>query len=312
MLARLLRFIYLFQLICAALVGSYLAIQSAAQGAGAIALAWVPVAMLGVPVLIQFAVIFTSMWRSHTGSEWGLWWSAFWGEFKTALRVFGLRQPWPYPINDVRLPAKGNAGPAAIPVLLVHGYICNHRVWDDMARALLESGHPVLAMDLEPLFTSIDDYAAMIERAVDTLLYQTGSTKLALVGHSMGGLAIRAWLRANNATRQAQVSRIITLGTPHQGTQIANASATTNGAQMLWHSPWLAELASSETSVQRALMHIVLTRQDHVVYPQREQVLDGAQVTEFEGLGHLELCLDRRVIDWVTQQVAVASTDTTA
>jgi pimeloyl-ACP methyl ester carboxylesterase len=185
----------------------------------------------------------------------------------------------------------------------VHGYICNHRVWDDMAQTLRQAGHPVLAIDLEPLFTSIDDYAAVIERAVSTLLTQTGSFKLALVGHSMGGLAIRAWLRTSNASRQAQVTRIITLGTPHLGTQIVSASATHNGTQMLWHSPWLAELAHSETMTQRALMRIALTRQDHVVYPQREQVLEGAQVTEFEGLGHLELCLAPQVIDWVCQQL---------
>jgi pimeloyl-ACP methyl ester carboxylesterase len=206
-------------------------------------------------------------------------------------------------MNGVQMPTAANASPAGIPVILVHGYICNHRVWDNMAQALRQAGHPVLAIDLEPLFTSIDDYAAVIEHAVATLLTQTDSVKVALVGHSMGGLAIRAWLRTASANRQGQVTRIITLGTPHQGTQIVRASATLNGTQMLWHSPWLAELAHNETMTQRALMRIALTRQDQVVYPQREQVLDGAQVTEFEGLGHLELCLAPQVIDWVCQQL---------
>jgi len=99
------------------------------------------------------------------------------------------------------------------------------------------------------------------------------------------------------------VSRIVTLGTPHQGTRIAAASLAANVAQMNWHSPWLQALHASESRAARQLMHIALTRHDNVVFPQREQVLEGAEVTEFEGVGHLELCLDDHVIEWLLQKL---------
>jgi triacylglycerol esterase/lipase EstA (alpha/beta hydrolase family) len=185
-------------------------------------------------------------------------------------------------------------------VLLVHGYVCNHRVWDEVATALRQTGHPVLAVDLEPLFTSIDDYAANIAQAANTLLAATGATQLVLVGHSMGGLAIRAWLRACGSAR---VARVITLGSPHQGTQLARTSMTTNGAQMIWHSDWLQALQRSESAAVRRLLHIALTEQDNIVYPQREQVLDGAAVTQFSGIGHLQMCLSPMVIAWLVQQL---------
>jgi pimeloyl-ACP methyl ester carboxylesterase len=306
MLARLLRRIYLFQLTCGAVLGSYFAPQAAQGGTGPLALLWIAASAVLLPLLIQFLVISSAMIRSRSGGSWLAWLMAYGGEFKAALRVFLLRQPWPHRQNGVQLPLPGaTAGCIAsgLPVLLVHGFICNHRVWDDVALALREAGHPVLAVDLEPLFTSIDDYAPVIERAVTQLLAQTGAGQLALVGHSMGGLVIRAWLRTQRDNRLDRVVRIVTLGTPHQGTRMLEAGLTANAKQMMWHSDWLQSLAAGESPTQRARMHLALTRQDNVVFPQREQVLAGAHVTEFEGMGHLEMCLDRGVITWVCRQL---------
>jgi hypothetical protein len=50
-------------------------------------------------------------------------------------------------------------------------------------------------------------------------------------------------------------------------------------------------------------MHLALTHQDNIVFPQREQLLTGTSVTEFSGIGHLEMCLDNGVIHWLRQQV---------
>jgi len=307
MLARLLRAVYLFQLTCGALLGSTLAVRLTENGVGSAALLLVPLCTLGLPVLLQFLTIVTLMLRSRSGNAGALWWRALWGEFKAALLIFMLRQPWPHRQRGIQLPsapAQKQLDQNALPVLLVHGYICNHRVWDDVAQDLRARGHPVLAVDLEPLFTSIDDYAATLEHAITRLLAQTKAQQMVLVGHSMGGLAIRAWLRAHGPAR---VARILTLGTPHQGTRIAQASMTPNGAQMIWHSNWLQALAASEDPAKRALMHMAITAQDNVVYPQAEQVLPGAQVKHFQGIGHLQMCLDRAVIDWVCTQAGTSA-----
>lgn len=227
-----------------------------------------------------------------------MWWRSLWGEIAAGVRVFFLRQPWA--LNPpAYLPATGAI--AKVPVVLVHGYVCNHRIWDDTIAALRANGHPVLAVDLEPLFTSIDHYAAVVETAVAELRRKTGATQFALVGHSMGGLAIRAWMRAHGTQ---QVARVLTLGTPHAGTQIAPNIRTTNGRQMGWHSEWLNDLAAQESAATRALMHIALTPQDNIVYPQRAQVLAGVEITVFEGIGHLQMCLEKPVIDWVLAQLS--------
>jgi pimeloyl-ACP methyl ester carboxylesterase len=300
MLASLLRRLYLFQFITGAMLGAWAAVRLTENGAGAGALIMVPLGAVLLALLLQIMVIGTSMLMSRPNDAGWLWWRAAWGESVSALQIFWFQLPWAFKPAPVLSASADFKEPARVPVLLVHGYICNHRIWDKLTRALRQAGHPVLAIDLEPLFTSIDDYASVIEQAAIQLQRASGADKIALVGHSMGGLAIRAWMRAQGTQRVAQV---ITLGTPHQGTQVPQWVTTPNGTQMHWHSAWLVELERSETPATRSLMQLALTPQDNIVFPQRSQTLEGAAVTEFSGLGHVQLCLNDDVIEWVLQRL---------
>lgn len=293
MLAKLLRRMLLVQFLVGAGLGYLLAATAHWPNWSSLACAVL------LPLLTGLLASVVTVVKSRAPAEPSpMWWRSLWGEIGAGVRVFFLRQPWA--LNPpAYLPATGAI--AKVPVVLVHGYVCNHRIWDDTVAALQANGHPVLAIDLEPLFTSIDHYAAVVETAVAELCRETGATQVALIGHSMGGLAIRAWMRAHGTQR---VARVLTLGTPHAGTQIAPHIRTLNGQQMGWRSQWLNDLAAQESSATRALMRIAITPQDNIVYPQRAQVLAGVDVTVFEGIGHLQMCLEKPVIDWVLAQLS--------
>lgn len=295
MLARLLRFGILLQVLAGAAAGLWLLPDTHVPLWRALA-----GALLFTLATMVVANLYTGL-RSRADEPAAQWLQALWGEFLAGLHIYLLRQPWTVAPPAV-LPATGTA--ARVPVVLVHGYLCNHRIWDDIASDLRAQGHAVMAVNLEPLFTSIDNYAGTVEAAVDALCRETGAAKVALVGHSMGGLAIRAWMRAHGTAR---VARVLTLGTPHAGTQIAPGTQTPNGRQMEWQSRWLADLSAGESDATRALMRIALTPQDNIVYPQRAQVLPGLQATVFKGLGHLQMCLDPAVIAWVREQLKEAA-----
>jgi pimeloyl-ACP methyl ester carboxylesterase len=221
------------------------------------------------------------------------------GECLAGIQIFCLRQPWAFAAPAIQVSSSERLH---LPVLLVHGFVCNYRIWDDMVPALRAQGHTVLAINLEPLFASIDDYVPLLERAVQALRLQTGQDQVALLGHSMGGLAIRAWLRRHGSAHAAVA---ITLGTPHAGTQIQSVVAPPNGLQMAWQSAWLESLASSETEATRKLFRIALSPQDNIVFPQRAQTLQGVTPKVFEGLGHLQLCTTPAVHDWVCSELAL-------
>ena len=223
-------------------------------------------------------------------------WRVLINETALALRLFLWRQPWsgaPTPRLD-----GPEDGP---PVLLVHGYFCNHRIWDELTHDLVAAGYRVARIDLEPVFASIDDYVPLIDNAVRVLRAQNATRAIALVGHSMGGLALRAWLRQHG---NARVACLLTLGTPHAGTRLAHLTQTHNGRQMKHGSAWLQQLHADETPATQALVHVALSAHDTIVFPQTVQTLPQASLTRLDGLGHLQLCQHPRVRSWVLDRLS--------
>lgn len=295
MLARMLRFTMALQLLAGAALGFWITIQLAPTWT----LLGMVVVALALPLLVAVLADVYTCSVSRAKEPAAAWWRSLLGESWAGIQVFLLRQPWTFSAPRIQ-PALGEQ--TRIPVVLLHGYVCNHRLWDAITPALRAQGHTVLAVNLEPVFTSIDDYATLVEQAVQTLRQHTGQKQVALLGHSMGGLAIRAWMRRYGP---AQAARAITLGTPHAGTQINAMFSTPNALQMAWYSDWLRELAASETDAIRSLFRVALSPQDNIVYPQRAQTLPGVVPVVFDGLGHLQLCNAPQVRVWLCQELAL-------
>ena len=210
---------------------------------------------------------------------------AWWLEALTCTWVFGWLQPFAHRQQPDWLPPTptGQRG-----VVFVHGFLCNRGVWLPWLPELRARGHAYVALTLEPAFGSVDDYVAAIDTAMRQVQAATGLPPV-LVGHSMGGLAARAWLRTLAQPPAQRVHRILTLGTPHHGTWPARFSHTTNGMQMRLDSPWLQALAASEGAAQRALFSCWYSDCDNIVYPTRSATLDGAENHLLHGLGHVHM-----------------------
>ena len=210
---------------------------------------------------------------------------AWWLEALTCTWVFGWLQPFAHRQQPDWLPPTptGQRG-----VVLVHGFLCNRGVWLPWLPELRARGHAYVALTLEPAFGSVDDYVAAIDTAMRQVQAATGLPPV-LIGHSMGGLAARAWLRTLAQPPAQRVYRILTLGTPHHGTWPARFSHTINGMQMRLDSPWLQALAASEGAAQRALFSCWYSDCDNIVYPTRSATLDGADNHLLQGLGHVHM-----------------------
>jgi pimeloyl-ACP methyl ester carboxylesterase len=199
--------------------------------------------------------------------------------------------------------AEGNAGP---PVLLLHGYACNGAYWSSLAARLRRAGVSYMTVDLEPLGAGIDHYAPQIDAALQQLCVAAGQRQAVVVGHSMGGLAARAHLRAYGSAR---VARVITLGTPHHGTALAGFGPGLNARQMHRNSDWLAALAASETPAVRALIVSLWSHHDNIVAPQDSARLPGARNVELGGIGHVAIGSHPAALRFVLDEVASLSRD---
>lgn len=207
------------------------------------------------------------------------------GEVLTAPRVFGWWQPWWHDAvaDQAGANARGRRG-----VVLVHGFVCNRGMWTPWLRVLRDRGDPFVAVNLEPVFGSIDDYVPLIDAAVRRLVDATGVAPL-VVCHSMGGLAVRAWLAAQSPAAPAPVHRVVTIGTPHHGTWLSRLSFFTNGSQMRQDSRWLAQLRQAEAGRVRAPFTCWHSDCDNIVFPPSTASLAGADNRLIPGVAHVHL-----------------------
>lgn len=187
------------------------------------------------------------------------------------------------------------------PVLLIHGYVNNAGAMFILWRAIKDAGHAVHTVNLEPVYADIDSYAARIEARLATVQAAAGGQAVVLVCHSMGGLAARAYLRKYGAAR---VASLITLGTPHAGTVLANTALGENGRQMRPGSPWLAGLARFEEACWPCKVVSMYSHDDNFVAPQSSGRLDGAHNIALSGIGHISLPMSGAVAAKVVAEIA--------
>jgi triacylglycerol lipase len=223
-----------------------------------------------------------------------------------------LCSSWSMPFK--RFGKRPAAAPVGLPVLLVHGYGCNSGYWHTLSKVLAQANISHYAVDLEPVFGDIDGYVLALQHAVECICHETGYDKVIIVAHSMGGLITRAYLRDQGSAR---IAKVITLGTPHHGTGLANFGAGINSRQMRREgstrrnmpSEWLRQLEKLEDPASRRLFVSIFSHHDNIVAPQTSSYLPGASNIEFHGIGHVALALKpvihaqilKEILDTATQ-----------
>ncbi|MDO9402432.1 MAG: alpha/beta fold hydrolase [Polaromonas sp.] len=253
---------------------------------GAFAIAAAYIALLGLEFLL--------LWRLHGNdpapkANWRSLLVAWVGESLVAPQIFCWRQPFcSQAIADEWTPA-GKRG-----VVLIHGFFCNRGFWNPWLRRLQQAGHPFVAINLEPVFASIDDYVVSVDKAVADMTDATGMTPI-VVCHSMGGLVARAWLKAMKA--EARVHRIITIGTPHRGTWLARFGRGANGRQMRLEGDWHTQLDIDMPASRHALFTCWYSNCDNIVFPPSNATLEGADNRLVKGAAHVQMAFLAEVMD---------------
>ncbi len=215
------------------------------------------------------------------------------GESRVAPAVFCWRQPFRSNAiaDNVALPGAvhGKRG-----VVFIHGFFCNRGFWTPWLKRLQGSGHAFVALSMEPVFGSIDDYSPQIEAAVEQVRLASGMPPL-LVCHSMGGLAARAWLQTMKA--EARVHHVVTIGTPHGGTWLARFSHGVNGMQMRLASSWQSGLDLNMPADRHTLFTCWYSNSDNIVFPASTATLPGADNRLLRAVAHVQMAFEPQLMD---------------
>ncbi len=178
------------------------------------------------------------------------------------------------------------------PVVVIHGYADTKRSawWKELGMRLMEAGYDksdIYMIDLSKdgiPGTSIDSpqrYAEELEKRVDQILEdqrsekENGVDEVDIIAHSMGGLDARWYIEELGGAEN--VNKLITLGTPHKGTEMANLASWTPGARdMMPDSEFIRKLNSSPLPEDVEYVSI-WSKGDELVVPSERAKLDGAK-----------------------------------
>ena len=213
-------------------------------------------------------------------------------EYAGLILLFTVIQPFEaFWLGPDRL-AKPSGG--RLPLLLIHGYQCNRGFWFWLRPRLEAAGWVVATHSMELAWTEIDNYAEGIERRIDQVLAATGASQVILVGHSMGGLACRAYLRRHG---RRKVARLITLGSVHHGTRLARLGLGPNARQMQIGNPWLVALGATNAVHLPPGSASIFSYHDNYVFPQETgSTLEGAANVAIGGVSHVWMAFSPAVL----------------
>ncbi|MFC8806073.1 esterase/lipase family protein [Streptomyces anthocyanicus] len=223
------------------------------------------------------------------------------------LRPQGAQDPLPSP-PPPRLPA-----PASPPVVLLHGFIDNRSVFLLLRRSLAQHGrHAIESLNYSPLTCDIRTAAELLGRHIEEICERTGSERVDVVGHSLGGLIARYYVQRLGG--DLRVRTLVTLGTPHTGTKVVPlANAHPIVRQMRPGSAVIEELTRPAPGCRTRFVSF-WSDLDRVMDPLETACLDhpdlSVQNVRVSGIGHLALPVHPAVATGIRQALDTAGPET--
>lgn len=150
------------------------------------------------------------------------------------------------------------------PVILIHGINDNASVWLYLGHRLLREGYAVSTFSYLSLFTSMDIISSRLEMHMAEVEAAHPGKKPILVGHSLGGILARRWLKTPG--NQDRVAGILTLATPHGGSKMAILAPGKLGKNITPSAGLIRELRESAAPLSIPCVSLV-TPTDEAVLP---------------------------------------------
>lgn len=209
---------------------------------------------------------------------------ALWREYWTVSFFYLL---WPLAFLGSDNEYNYNKKDTRTPVLFIHGWTENRRNWRWIIKhlSLFISDRCFYTINLTPIDSNLETYAVQVKNKIDEILAISKHDKVILVGHSMGGILSRDYVRTNG---HQHVEKIITLGSPHKGTTLGFLALGKAVKQMLPNCEYLRELAKDE-NIKNVDVHCIASVHDNLVVPFHYAWLDHSTNYMLTHYGHVSM-----------------------
>lgn len=152
-----------------------------------------------------------------------------------SLRSFPLRRRRPATLESAApeappLPAGGSPPPSGPPIIYTHGLGMRGLTLYPLARKLGKEGYRTHYFTYTPPGLPLEAYARQLRDFIENLCLKEGYTDIDAICHSAGGLIFRKYLALWGGEKR--IKRLITIGTPHGGSELWRFAPLQGGRQL--------------------------------------------------------------------------------
>jgi triacylglycerol lipase len=192
----------------------------------------------------------------------------------------------------------GDVEAAGTPIILIHGVIDNRSVFAMLRRGLQRRGFGrIISLNYSPLTDDVRVVADRLETLVERVCLETGYERVHVIGHSMGGFVARYFVQRMGG--DARVHTLVTLGTPHKGTAVAELVPHPVTRQMRRDSDITRQLTAPAPGCHTRFVAI-WSDLDHLILPHTNARIEhpdlNARNVLVPSVGHNSLPIDGRVV----------------
>jgi pimeloyl-ACP methyl ester carboxylesterase len=206
------------------------------------------------------------------------------------------------PAGFFALPGATQQGPR--PVIVLHGYAMNRANYFPLAWRMARAGiGPIFGFEYWTL-GRVAAGARQLGWFVDEVREATGARQVDIIGHSMGGVVGRYYVSL--AGGDGVVRNLVTLGSPHGGTDVSAVGIGHPTRELLLGSKLVQRLAAAPAPAHTRVT-VIWSRADALVPGSLQRALPGADVIMYEDLGHVALLGSRRVAGEVIARLGTES-----
>ncbi|SFA72112.1 Triacylglycerol esterase/lipase EstA, alpha/beta hydrolase fold [Amycolatopsis marina] len=202
--------------------------------------------------------------------------------------------------------AASPAAPERNPVILVHGLFGSPGNWSQVTASLQEAGYAeeqIVTFGYNSISQSNAVTAEKLGAKVDEVLARTGSSKVDIVGHSMGSLNSRYCIKYAGCA--GKVDDWVSLAGPNNGVTSANLCWwQITCREMRIGSTFITKLNTVATLPGDVQGTVIWSPDDGVVTPATSSVLDGVHNIEVAGVRHIAMLTDDKVAGLLADALA--------
>ncbi len=197
------------------------------------------------------------------------------------------------------------------PILLVHGIIHNRSAFMHLKKRMEkeEGWENIFTMNYSTLHGNILQMVEELGRKIEMVMKKTGAPQIDIVAHSLGGIVARTYMSLGEG--RGKIKRLVTLGTPHQGTHLSFfAKGLSRGAldADLRVDSYLIRLLMSTELPKNCEIVSIYSNFDWTVMPSESSKVKGTPAKAFknielEYIGHTGLLYSAEAFDAVVNSL---------